>query len=363
MLRGARMLGVLLAVSVLSFLIVDFIPGDPAAAVLGSSATPEQIAQLHAEMGLDRPPVTRYVEWLAGVVTGDFGMTLIRPIEPVVDVVGAALPVTVELTLLTMLLSLVVGVPLGAWAAARSGTRTDTAITLSAFAALAIPVFVMGVIVIRLFVFLPDVVVSGAMIVGGLGSALLVIGALRRRVPVPAGGWALRLLPAAVGILVFLTAPEFPRQGWVRLSDGWAANLQSAFLPALTLALGIIPVFIQLLRVDMAQTLQQDFILIARAKGLSEQHVVVREALRPSLFSLVTVAGLVTGGLLGGSVVVETMFGLPGLGRVIVQAIQAKNYPVVQVGVLVVAAIFLAINVVVDIAYHLLEPRIRRAHH
>lgn len=361
--RAARLMAVLWVVSILSFLIVEMIPGDPALAVLGNTATPDQIAQVRVEMGLDKPPLTRYVDWLGGVLRGNFGMTLVRPIEPVRDVITSALPVTLEIAFLAMLMSLVLGLPLGAWAAARQGSRVDTTITMSSFAALAAPVFVMGLLLIQLFVFNGSVVKGLALVLGTLSSGYLVVSALRFDRPRALWMWAGRLAPAIVGLVVYFTLPSFPRQGWVKLSDDLGGNLQSAFLPSLTLALGILPVFVQLLRSDMVQTMQQNFIEIARAKGMPEGHVIVREALRPSLFSIVTVAGLVTGGLLGGSVVVETVFGLPGLGRILVQSIQAKNFPVVQVGVLVAAAIFLLINVLVDIAYYLLEPRIRRASH
>ena len=186
---------------------------------------------------------------------------------------------------------------------------------------------------------------------------------MRRRELRSVGSWLAALLPGVLGVILWATLPQFPRQGWVPISEGLGPNLRSAFLPALTLALGLIPLFVQLLRSDMVRTLGQNFIVIARAKGMPERHIIVREALRPSLFSLVTVAGLVTGSLLGGSVIVETLFGLNGLGRVTVNAIQSKDYPVVQAGVIIAAAIFLLINTLVDFTYYLLEPRIRRAGH
>lgn len=366
--RILRLLGVLWVVSVLSFLIVDLIPGDPALAILGNTATPDQIETLRAEMGLDQPMTDRYVDWLGGLLRGDFGETVVRPIEPVADVMARALPVTLELAFLAMLISLVIGLPLGAWAAARQDKGADRIITTSAFGLLAVPVFVMGLLLIQLFVFNNDLARRLALALGVLGT-LYVLGrglvprASRGARATSAGWWVGCFLPAVLGLLIFMFLPTFPRQGWVPLSESLSGNLRSAFLPALTLALGIVPVFVQLLRSDMVTTLQQNFIVIARAKGMSERHVIVREALRPSLFSLVTVAGLVTGGLLGGSIVVETLFGLPGLGQELVESIQAKDLPVVQIGILIAAAIFLVINSLVDVTYYLLEPRIRRAGH
>ena len=361
--RLARGLGVLWVVSIGTFMMVSLIPGDPAVAVLGNTATPDQLDFVRNQLGLDRPLIQRYGDWIGGFVTGNLGETAVRPIRPVADVIQSALPITLELTLLAMVMALAVGVPLGSWAAAKAGSITDGAITSSTFALLAVPVFVMGLLVVQVFVFHADVVRWVLLALGLVLTLVPVASRVRNRVPIPAQFWALAWVPLAVGAVLWATLPTFPRQGWVPLGQGIGGNLRSAFLPALTLALGLIPLFVQLLRSDMVQTLGQNFIVIARAKGMPERHVIVREALRPSLFSLVTVAGLVTGSLLGGSVIVETLFGLNGLGRVTVQAIQSKDYPVVQAGVLIAAALFLLINTLVDFAYYLLEPRIRRASH
>lgn len=361
--RIARGLGVLWVVSIGTFLMISLIPGDPAVAVLGNSATPDQLEFVREQLGLDQPILQRYGDWISGFLTGDMGETAVRPIRPVSDIISSSLPITLELTLLAMLMALAIGIPLGAWAAARAGSITDSAITSSTFALLAVPVFVMGLLVVQLFVFHTDAVRWTLFSFGLVLTLLACVTTWRNRATKSWASWLLAFVPLAVGIVLWATLPTFPRQGWVPLSQGVGDNLRSAFLPSLTLALGLIPLFVQLLRSDMVQTLGQNFIVIAWAKGMPESHVIVREALRPSLFSLVTVAGLVTGSLLGGSVIVETFFGLNGLGRVTVQAIQSKDYPVVQAGVLIAAALFLLINTLVDFAYYLLEPRIRRASH
>lgn len=362
--RFARMLGVLFVVSIATFMLISLIPGDPAVAILGRSATPDQLAFVRDQLGLDQPLLERYGTWISGFLTGDLGETAVRPIRPVSDVVGAALPITLELTFLAMVMALAVGIPLGAWAAAKANSIADSLITTSTFALLAVPVFVMGLIVVQLFVFKTETLKVVFLVAGVALSVLMVVSLLRRGDQRPGvGAWVGAAVPVALGGLLWATLPVFPRQGWVPLSRDVGGNLQSAFLPSLTLALGLIPLFVQLLRSDMVQTLGQNFITIARAKGMPESHVVIREALRPSLFSLITVAGLVVGSLLGGSVIVETLFGLNGLGRVIVNAIQSKDFPVVQAGILIAAALFLLINMLVDLAYYLLEPRIRRAGH
>jgi peptide/nickel transport system permease protein len=164
-------------------------------------------------------------------------------------------------------------------------------------------------------------------------------------------------------LLVALLAIKFqifPNTGWYRISEGIGKNLRYLVLPVLTLALGEAAVYGQLLRADMAATLQEDYVLAARARGLTNRHVLMREALRPSSFSFVTLAGVNLGRLIGGTVVVEQIFGLPGVGRAITQAIPAQDFPTLQGGVLLLAAVYLLINLAVDMSYGFLDPRVRR---
>lgn len=221
----------------------------------------------------------------------------------------------------------------------------------------------LALILIRLFVFDVDRVKQAALVLGVVWTLWLVVAAVRSG----AAGGLLRpaalartLAPAGLGLLLFATLPAFPREGWVSLGDGVGQNLLHAFLPSFTLALGMMPLYAQLLRTDMIATLRQNFITVSRAKGMPPGHIVFKEALRPSMFSLVTVAGITFGNLVGGSVIVETIFGLPGLGRVLITAIEAKDFAVVQIAVLVAATLFLLLNTIVDITYTFLDPRIRR---
>lgn len=364
-LRLLRTVLVLWVVSIVTFSLVALLPGDPVRVILGQQATDEQVAFVRSELGLDQPLLTRYWDWVTGVVRLDFGQTLVRPIEPVSQIVGSALPVTLELAVLALVMGLVGGLALGSLAAYHSGSRLDQVINSTSFALVAIPAFVLALPLIQLFVFDTERAKVGLLVAGLAGSAWMLVQRLRSRnlgIARPIG-WLGPLLPAAVGVLLWTTLPAFPREGWVPLTQDPAANLRHAFLPSFVLALGLIPLYAQVLRADMIQTLRQNFITISKAKGMSPRHLVLKEALRPSLFSLITVAGLSFGGLVGGSVIVEVIFNLPGLGRVLVTSIQAKDYAVVQISVLVAAALFLLLNTLVDIAYTLLDPRLRRAGH
>lgn len=364
-LRLLRMLVVLWVVSIVTFSLVTLLPGDPVRVILGQQATDEQVAYVRGELGLDDPLLTRYWDWVTGVLHLDFGQTLVRPIEPVSDVVGTALPVTLELAVLALLMGLAGGLALGSLAAYYAGSRLDRVINSASFALVAVPAFVLALPIIRLLVFDTDKAKAGVLVLGVGGSVLLLGSRLVRRAhrSATSATWLVSLIPAAVGVLLWATLPAFPREGWVPLTDDPLLNLRHAFLPAFVLALGLIPLYAQVLRADMMQTLRQNFITISRAKGMTPRHLVLKEALRPSLFSLITVAGLSFGGLVGGSVIVEVIFNLPGLGRVLVTSIQAKDYAVVQISVLVAAALFLLLNTVVDIAYLILDPRLRRAGH
>jgi peptide/nickel transport system permease protein len=218
------------------------------------------------------------------------------------------LPVTLELTLLSMFMALAIAIPLGVLSAYRVGSRFDRAVTGVTFGLLALPNFIFALVLI---------------------------------------------LVLAVQFNVF------PATGWTPLSDGLFDNLRSAFLPALTLAVGNIAVFTRLLRTDMIATLQEDHVTLARAKGLPTRRILFRHALRPSSFSLLTVAGLQVGALLSGTVIVETIFGLPGVGRLLLDSINARDLLTVQGVVLLLAVSFVLINFVVDLLYTVLDPRIR----
>lgn len=364
-LRTLRMLAVLWVVSIATFSLVAFLPGDPVRSILGPEATPEQMAHVEAQLGLDQPWYKSYLDWLSSALTLDFGDTLVRPIQPVSQVIGDALPITLQLAVMALILGLAGGLLLGSIAAYRPDSRLDKAITSGSFALISLPAFVLALILIRIFVFDTERAKIAILAIAIAGTGLLVYGRLRRREPLwtSVSALAVVLWPLAVGVLLYLVLPTFPREGWVRISDDLGANLEHAALPSITLALGLVPLFAQLLRTDMVATLRQNFITVSRAKGMSPRHVVLKEALRPSLFSLITVAGISFGNLVGGSVIVEVIFGLPGLGRVLITAITANDFAVIQTAVLVAAALFLVLNMLVDIAYNYLDPRLRRAGH
>ena len=298
---------VLFLVSLATLLLVDLLPGDPAYAILGQNATPETVSALRSELGLDRSLPVRYVSWVGDALTGDLG-TSVRSGRPVTDEILERVPVTLELTVLASVIALAVAVPLGVWSAFRAGSRVDRVTTATSFGLMSLPPFILGILLV---------------------------------------------------FVLALTFGLFPVSGWTRLSDGVAENLRHAFLPAMALALGEIAIYSQLLRADMMATLQEDYVLAARAKGLPMRQVLFRHALRPSLFSLVTLSALNFGRLLGGALIIEQLFGLPGLGRLMIQAIPARDMPVIQGSVLFIAAVYLLLNVLVDISYGRLDPRIR----
>jgi peptide/nickel transport system permease protein len=307
--RLVHLLIVLLAVTFLSFVVVDLLPGDAAVVVAGDNATPEQVQQVREDLQLDRPLFVRYVDWLGGVVTGDLGSSF-RTGQPVAEALAQRIPVSFEITLMAQLLALLVAVPLAVYSAYRPGRIVDrTSMTLG-FGAAAMPTFVFGMVLIVLFA-------------GGVSSIL-------------------------------------PATGYTGFFEDPLENLRSIFLPCLTLMIGEAAVYRQLLRSDMISTLQEDFILMARSKGLGPRQILLRHALRPSSFSLITLSGVNIGRLLGGTVIVETLFAIPGLGQLIVQAVFNRDYMILQGALLFVAVAYVAINMLIDLLYLALDPRVRR---
>jgi peptide/nickel transport system permease protein len=308
-LKVLSLVPVLLAVSFLTFLMLSLLPGCVECQILGpDNVTPEAVATVRTDLGLDDPLPVRYASWLGDAVTGDLGRSYISRQE-VTEAISDRLPVTAEIVALSMVFSLAISIPLGMVTAYRAGGAFDRMTTGATFGMLAIPSFMMALLLIYLF-----------------AEQL---------------GW-------------------FPATGWTNLTDDPVENLRSAFMPALSLALVNVAVFTRLLRSDMIATLQEDHVLLARAKGLPTWHILTRHALRPSSFSLVTVSALTVGNLLGGAVIVEQLFALPGIGRLLFDAIFRRDLMVVQGVVLVITAGFVVINGLVDILYSVLDPRIRQ---
>lgn len=319
--RAGMLAIVVLVVSFGTFMMVELVPGDAASHVVGASAgsgaastsAAEDYQRVRRELGLDRPLLTRYVDWAGDAVRGDFGHNLVDPVQDVGAMVTRALPVNLELALLALVLALGISIPLALWTTAHPRGVLDRLVSAGSFALISLPSFLVAVLLLLVFAIHWNVF--------------------------PVGQWA------------------WPGE------QGWLQNLRHAFLPAVTLALSETAVFTRLLRRDLAVTLREDYIAVARAKGMPMRHVMFREALRPSSFSLLTLAGISTGRLIGGSVIVEQVFSLPGLGSVLVTAAHSSDYPVVQAGVLVVALIYVTLNLGVDVLYAVLDPRVRRVRH
>ncbi len=351
-------------VSFATFLLLEFVPGDPAIAVLGTNGTPEQYAQIREQLGMDRNFFDRYFEWMGGVLTGDFGRSLTPPYENVTDLLRARLPVTIEIAVLGMALALLLAIPLGVWSAHRKGERFDRWTATTLFGLMAMPTFLMGLLLIQLFVFNPGPARIGVGVLGALVLAIWGTGLLRerRRSKESMTRPLIAIAAAAVLLILLLWAwPEFPRQGFARLTgeQGLSENLRHVALPVLTVALGQLALLTRVLRAEMVTTLDADFILAARAKGIPTRRILTTEALRPASFSLVTVSGLSLGALLGGTLIVEVIFNLPGMGRLLVEAIEVNDFVTVQAGVLVLAFGYVLVNSAVDLSYAVLDPRVR----
>ena len=305
--RLVYLLPVLLAVTLLTFLIASLLPGDLAYTILGDQATPERVAALRAQMGLDLPIWQRYLLWLWDALHGDLGRSF-RTGETVIAAVVDRLPVSLELMVMAEVLGLVIAIPLAILCAVKSGSATDRFLTGLAFGKLSLPPFMVAILLIYLF----------AVELGWL-----------------------------------------PATGWVPFAEDPLANLKSFVLPALTLAIAEWPVLMRVLRSDMIATLQEDFIAMAKAKGLRSSRILLVHALKPSSLTLVTVTGINIGRLIGGTLIIETIFALPGIGRLLVGAIYARDFIILQGVVLFVAVGFVMVNFIVDMLYAVLDPRIR----
>ncbi|MGE4566957.1 MAG: ABC transporter permease, partial [Acidimicrobiales bacterium] len=258
--------------------------------------------------GLNDPMLVRYANWLGDAVTGDLGKSVITS-QPVAGEIWRRLPITSELAIVAVGFSLMMAVPLGTLSAYKQGKRVDQGISAVAQVSLSIPNFVLGLFLIYLF------------------------------------AMKLRWLPAT---------------GWTRLTESVSGNIKSVLLPAMSLALAEIAVYTRVVRSDMISTLQEDYVLSARAKGLKDRFILLRHALRPSSLTLITVVGLNVGALIGGTVVMEVLFAIPGLGKRLLDAIFQRDFLMVQGITVFIAIVYVTINTVVDIIYMLVDPRIRK---
>lgn len=303
---------VLLAIPVIAVVtfgaaaLTDLMPGSPAIAILGDNATPESIAALNARYGYDRPVLERYFDWLGGLLRGDLGTTLFGNM-PIGEVLMRRLGVTLQLAALGIIGALLFAVPFALLASSRPGGFLDRALDTVTSAIIAVPTFVMVVLLSLVFVVL-------------LGA--------------------------------------FPATGWVGFERDPLMNLRFAALPALTLAINESAYFYRVLLADLRGTLREDFILVARTKGIPRNYILWRHTLRPSLSSLVTVLGLTVGRLLGGAAIVEFFFGVPGLGAEAINAVSIKDMAMVQAIVMLCVIVYVLAFIVVDIAYAVIDPRV-----
>jgi len=305
-----RVIGViptLIGISILVFAINYLIPGDPALIMAGSEATPEVVASLRKQWGLDQPVYVRYFAWLGNMLTGNLGDSYFSR-QTVTQLVGNALPVTLELAILSLLVAILIAVPTGIVSAVKAGSWFDLAAAAFAFIGLSIPSFWLGIVLIYIFAVYFQVL--------------------------PAGGFT-------------------------PLSNGIGANLQSMILPAIALGTFASTQLMRYLRASLLDVLHADYIRTARAKGMRERSVLMLHAVRNALIPFTTVLGVQMGYLLGGTVIAESVFALPGIGRLVLTAVLNRDYQVATGIIFLIAASFVLINLLVDLLYPALDPRVR----
>jgi peptide/nickel transport system permease protein len=301
--RLVHMVPVLFLITLFVFFLVRLVPGDPASIMLGPRATPERVAKLKKSLKLDKPYWVQYVAFLRNLAKGDLGES-VRRREPVTQIVLDRLQPTLFLSLYAMVLSVVITVPLATWAALNKGRLADQIVRVFSVVALGMPAYWVGMMLLQFL-------------------------AVRHRI--------------------------FPVSGW---GNGLFGHLESLFLPALSLAIAIASLMIRSLRNSILETLEADYVRTARAKGLSNRRVVIWHVLRNSALSTVTVMGINLAFLIGGTTITETIFAIPGLGQLIVRAIFDRDYPIIQGVTLAIGVLVLLINLLTDLIYALLDPRV-----
>jgi peptide/nickel transport system permease protein len=298
---------VLFGISVLVFGLVHLIPGDVAQVLLGTQATDQQIETLRRSFGLDRPLPVQYVDWLSHILQGDFGVSL-RTSRPVLPDLVSRFGVTLQLTVVSMVIALAVAIPLGVASAANRAKTSDALSRVLALLGLSIPNFWLGTMLI---------------------------------------------------LFVSLVLHWLPPVGFVSLLDHPWLGLQTLILPALALGTAVAAFIMRMVRSSLLEVLRQDYIRTANAKGLHDNAVLYRHALKNAFIPVLTVIGVQVGYLLGGAVIIESIFSLPGMGRFLLDSINNRDYSIVQGGVLLIALIFSLVNLSVDLVYGWLDPRIR----
>jgi peptide/nickel transport system permease protein len=305
--RLAQLLPVLLVASIGIWGMIYAVPGDPVAVIVGENATPEQMQAVRERLGLDRPAHAQYLSWLGNALQGDLGLS-IQNREPVRDLIAQRIPATIQLGLAATVVGLLLGIPVAVISALRPGSWIDRSLSGWSALALGVPTFWLGILLILLFAV------------------------------------HLRWLPAASTYVSFL---ESPGQAVLNL-----------FLPALTLGVYVSGIFARFLRASLLGELRADYVRTARSKGLRERDVVGRHVMRNALLPFVTIVGLMMANFIGGTVVTESVFTYPGLGRLLIQAISTRDYPLIQGCILFILVVFVLINLLVDVLYAYIDPRI-----
>lgn len=306
-LKLLRLAAILLVVSALCFFGLNLVPGDPARLMLGPAGSPQDVAALRGQMGLDRPALTRFLAWLGSALHGDLGRSYVNHV-PVSDTIRQRAPVTLELIFFSQFIALVVAIPAAIVAAVKRRSVADRTISLWVFGMLAVPHFVLAYLLIWVFAI-------------------------------------------TLGIL--------PANGYIPMNEGIEQHLSSLVLPSLALAAAPFALYQRVFRADLVETYQHEFMAVARAKGITPRRAALRHATRPSLLGLTTSVGVTVGTLMSAAVVVEVIFSLPGLGAALVDAVSARDYITVQGLVLVFTVAFVLINAFTDLLYPLIDPRLR----
>ena len=305
--RLLALVPVLIIVSIITFALVHLTPGDPVALILGDDATVEEIERVQHQLGLDQPVYEQYFRWVGRVLQGDLGQSVYLD-QPVTSMILARAEPTLMLAAMALLLTLVIGIPAGVLAAIKHNSLVDQSLMVTALLGVSMPNFWLGLNLILLF------------------SVIL--------------GW-------------------FPTGGYTPLGESIPGALQSVILPAIALGFSQAALVARMTRASMLEVLHTDYVRTARAKGLSPSKVYVTHALKNALLPTITVIGVVLTVLIGGTVVTETVFTMPGAGRLVVNAVVRRDYPVIQGAILMVTALYVLINLFVDLVYVYIDPRIR----
>ncbi len=298
---------VFFVVAVVSFSILHIIPGNPAALILGINATTEQIEELTIELGLDRPISEQFISWIKNLLRGDFGYSYFIN-KPVLEIILEKMPVSVSLAILAELVAIILAVPLGVFSAVKHNTLQDQVFMTFAVLGISLPSFWLAIMFILIF---------------------------------------------------SVTLRWFPAQGYVPISEGFGVWLQHLALPSIALGINHSALIARMTRSSMLEVFTSDFVRTLRSKGLPENNVIFKHVLKNSMIPVVTVIGLSFASLLGGALIVETVFAIPGIGRLMLSSIQRRDYLVVQGILIIFASICVIINLLVDIIYVYLDPRIR----